>query len=114
MFSDNLKHKNGKIIEGDIIKKTDEFIKIDFSGITLTYHFDEIESINGINTQRATASNEFSDTAIDKDSISSNDKWDEYSKFMEQFYYLDKQNFSNITCDISIPIIDNTLATIKF
>ena len=39
--------KSGKKIEGKIIEKTDEAIKIDFQGVPLTYYLNDIESING-------------------------------------------------------------------
>jgi hypothetical protein len=48
-----------------------------------------------------------------EDNISINNKWNEYLKFMEQFYYLDKQDFNNITCKIKVSIINNTLSAIK-
>ena len=39
--------KSGKTIEGKLIEKTNEYIKIDFQGVVLTYFFDEIESVDG-------------------------------------------------------------------
>jgi len=39
--------KSGKTIEGEIIEKTDEYIKLEFQGVPLTYYFDDIESIDG-------------------------------------------------------------------
>lgn len=39
--------KSGKMIEGEMLEKTDEYIKIDFHGIALTYFFDEISDIDG-------------------------------------------------------------------
>lgn len=39
--------KSGKKVEGKIIEKTDESIKIDFHGVGITYYFDEIEAIDG-------------------------------------------------------------------
>jgi len=39
--------KSGKTVEGKLIEKTDKYIKIDFQGTSLTYFFDEIESIDG-------------------------------------------------------------------
>ena len=47
IFAETIVLKSGKELEGKIIKKTDEYIKIDFYGVTLTYFLDEIESING-------------------------------------------------------------------
>ena len=48
--------KSGKKIEGKTIEKTDKFIKIDFYGTTMTYYFDEIESIDGGVVSSSTAS----------------------------------------------------------
>ncbi len=46
-FAETIVLKSGKKVEGKIIAKTDEYIKIDFQGVPLTYFFDEIESIDG-------------------------------------------------------------------
>jgi hypothetical protein len=40
--------KSGKVERADIIKKTDEYIKVDFQGIPITYYFDDITTIDGI------------------------------------------------------------------
>ena len=47
-FAETIILKSGKTIEGKIIEKTGEYIKIDFYGVALTYWFDEIESIDGV------------------------------------------------------------------
>jgi len=47
-FSATIQLKSGKTVEGKTIEKTDEYIKIEYYGIPLTYYFDEIESIDGI------------------------------------------------------------------
>ncbi|MCK9573368.1 MAG: tetratricopeptide repeat protein [Candidatus Omnitrophica bacterium] len=39
--------KSGKIIEGDIVEKTEKYIKVDMFGVPVTYYLDDIESING-------------------------------------------------------------------
>lgn len=44
-FAETIKLKNGRIFDGDIIEKTDEYIKFYFRGVILKYHLDEIESI---------------------------------------------------------------------
>jgi len=46
-FSATIQLKSGKTVEGKTIEKTDEYIKIEYYGIPLTYYFDEIESIDG-------------------------------------------------------------------
>lgn len=43
---ETIKLKNGRSVEGKIVKKTDEYLKVDISGIPITYYFDEIESID--------------------------------------------------------------------
>ncbi|MBU2103004.1 MAG: hypothetical protein KKF80_06365, partial [Candidatus Omnitrophica bacterium] len=42
-----IKFKNGKTVEGDITERDATSIKVDTSGIALTYYLDEIDSIDG-------------------------------------------------------------------
>lgn len=44
-FSETIRLKTGKIIEGEILEKTDDYIKIDFLGLPITYYAKEIENI---------------------------------------------------------------------
>ena len=44
-FADTVYLKNGKSVSGKIIEKTDDYIKLDFDGTSLTYWADEIETI---------------------------------------------------------------------
>ena len=44
-FADTVYLKNGKSISGDIVNRTDDYIKLDFEGTSLTYWADEIETI---------------------------------------------------------------------
>jgi len=46
-FADTITIKSGKTIEGKIVERTDEYIKIDFHGVPIIYYLDEIESIDG-------------------------------------------------------------------
>lgn len=46
-YAETIVLKSGKTIEGKIIEKTDEYIKIDFFGVALTYYLSDIESIDG-------------------------------------------------------------------
>lgn len=46
-FSEIIKLKSGKVVEGRIVEKTDSYIKVDFVGVPLVYFFDEIDSIDG-------------------------------------------------------------------
>jgi len=39
--------KSGKTVEGKIIKKTDEYIKLDIQGVSTVYYFNEVENIDG-------------------------------------------------------------------
>lgn len=47
-FAETIYLKSGKIVEGKLIEKTDDYIKIDFQGVSLTYFLDEIEAIDGL------------------------------------------------------------------
>jgi hypothetical protein len=41
------------------------------------------------------------------------EQWKEYSSFMDQFYYLDKQNFNNIVCEIYVPVFNDMVKQTK-
>jgi hypothetical protein len=47
-FAETIILKSGQTIEGKLIEKTDEYIKVDFQGIVLTYFLDEINNIDGL------------------------------------------------------------------
>ncbi len=44
VFAETIVLKSGKTVEGKLIEKTDEYIKIDFQGVPLTYFKEEIAS----------------------------------------------------------------------
>ena len=46
-FAATITFKSGKEVEGEIIERSQDFIKIDFLGMPVTYYYDEIESIDG-------------------------------------------------------------------
>ncbi len=41
------------------------------------------------------------------------DNWDEFAKYMGKHYYLDKQEFDSLSCDIVIPQVNDFLAQVK-
>jgi hypothetical protein len=49
VFSEIIVLKSGKTIEGKIIEETGQYVKIDYSGITLTYWKTDIERIDKVN-----------------------------------------------------------------
>ena len=46
LFADTIVLKSGKRIEGDIVERSANYIKVEVSGTTLTYFIDEISTIN--------------------------------------------------------------------
>ncbi len=46
--------KSGRVIEGRITEQTDDYIRVDFRGVSITYYLDEIESIDGKPAQKQT------------------------------------------------------------
>ncbi|MCK9573271.1 MAG: hypothetical protein M0R20_02570 [Candidatus Omnitrophica bacterium] len=48
-FCDTIILKSGKQVEGSIKTRTDDAVKVDIEGITITYYFTDIKSINGEN-----------------------------------------------------------------
>lgn len=47
-YTETIVLKSGKTVEGEIIEETDEYIKLDFNGIPLIYHKEEIDSITRV------------------------------------------------------------------
>jgi hypothetical protein len=45
--ADTLYLKSGRIVKGDILEKTEDQIKINANGLTLTYYADEVDRIEG-------------------------------------------------------------------
>ncbi len=46
-YADSITLKSGRKIEGQIIEKSDEWVKVDTNGVKLTYFLDEVDNING-------------------------------------------------------------------
>jgi VHL beta domain len=42
--------KNGTTVEGKVVEKTKDYVKLEFQGMALTYYNDEIEKINTLNS----------------------------------------------------------------
>jgi len=59
--------KSGKVVEGEIIERDKELIKVDFLGMSLTYYLDEIESIDGEKITLSLIKEEISSPAQDKE-----------------------------------------------
>lgn len=47
LFGEVIRLKSGRVVEGKIVEKNDEGIRIDAGGIKLSYYFENIESIDG-------------------------------------------------------------------
>ncbi len=47
LYAETLTLKSGKIVEGKIVEKSDNFIKIEIEGIPLTYYLDQLDLIDG-------------------------------------------------------------------
>jgi len=48
LFAENIVLKSGKTIEAKIVKKAEDYIKIKFNTVELTYFYSDIESIDGV------------------------------------------------------------------
>lgn len=67
VFAETIVLKSGKSINVKIIERTDDYIKVDFHSVTLTYYFDEIASINGKHLDRAKQSEVYAQTEDSKE-----------------------------------------------
>ena len=50
-FAETITLNSGKTVDGKILERTDEYIKVDVYGVSLTYYFEEIKSIGGERTR---------------------------------------------------------------
>lgn len=55
--ADVVKLKSGRIVEGKIVTKTEDSVKIDFNGVTLTFYNDEIAGIEDAGIDDASSEN---------------------------------------------------------
>ncbi len=55
VYADVVHLKNGNVVEGRIIEKTADAVKMDISGVTLTYYMDEILSVDSAASPAAAA-----------------------------------------------------------
>lgn len=46
-FAETIYLKNGSVVKGMVLEKTDDQIEVDVNGMTMTYYADEIERIDG-------------------------------------------------------------------
>lgn len=46
-FAQTFLLKTGDKVEGNLVERTDKYIKVEFAGANITYYLDEIDSING-------------------------------------------------------------------
>lgn len=46
-FAETIYLKNGSVVKGTVLEKTDDQIEVDVNGMTMTYYADEIERIDG-------------------------------------------------------------------
>ncbi len=51
-FAETIVLKSGRIVEGDVVQKTDKYIKIGLDGLKITYYMDEIKSIDGVKVEQ--------------------------------------------------------------
>jgi len=58
VYAETILLKNSKTVEGNIVEKTDKYIKLDVLGVAVTYYLDNIESIDGKNITPAVAEGE--------------------------------------------------------
>lgn len=62
-LADTVKLKNGTVVEGKILEKTADAVKMDVSGMTLTYYSDEIDTVQPAQEAAAPAQAVVADTA---------------------------------------------------
>lgn len=69
-FCDTIILKSGKQVEGNIKTRTDDAVKVDIEGITITYYFTDIASINGENIVLPVSSQPVTPVVSDNNALS--------------------------------------------
>ncbi|MBU2043726.1 MAG: tetratricopeptide repeat protein [Candidatus Omnitrophica bacterium] len=68
VFGEEIVLKNGKVINGKIVKQTPEFIKVEVSGVAIKYYRETIETIDGekitFSSSEATSENNFKEERV--------------------------------------------------
>lgn len=96
VFAETIVLKSGTIVEGKIIEKNENFTKIDFNGVTLTYSAEEITEI------KAEPAKDIKDAAGDK--ITQKGKSEYYLKYDNEEVRLDIYNPGLASCPVVILI----------
>lgn len=84
--AETIKFKNGKTIEAKVMEKTEQYIKVDISGIPITYYLNEIESIDGKAVSLSPEATS-SGAVMDKLSTQADDYFREAEKYYSQGNY---------------------------
>ncbi len=98
VFAETIHLKNGKTVEGKIIEKTKEYIKLDVDGITLTYYSDQIAADNP------------QDTSSQKPQAESSHQKKSFLKYQITQKYLIKAISDTIFMKLSIAVPRNEIA----
>ncbi|TAM38435.1 hypothetical protein EPN54_04205 [bacterium] len=118
-FAETVVLKSGQSIEGSIVEKTDQYIKINFLGAVLTYPLDEIERIDGENKITPGSTENVLDkqeAAVKENNISApTPKEDQslISKVNAAYYNLKREGLSELACEVNSSIFDQTKAALK-
>jgi hypothetical protein len=111
-FAETIVLKSGKTVEGKILEKTKDSIKIEISGVSLTYYLDEIKSIT--DSAAVSAQNEQSaDTVeiyikhmIKLDGSTKKEIYEMRKSYVQQYPSLLKHNYSP-SDEVFGQIVDN-------
>ena len=76
--------KSGKKIEGKIIERTEEYLKVDFQGVPLTYYLGEIENVDGEKVVLPSRANNHIQDAISEEQTSQDYRASEQQNIFEE------------------------------
>lgn len=118
-FAETVVLKSGKTIEGNLLEKTDKYIKIDFEGVVLTYFLDEIAHIDKENKDDSSLSKNTPDTEGTQEEESSiptvvlKEGPAGIQQINEAYYNLLRLGFQKFECELTINAFESLKDMLK-
>jgi len=108
-FAETVVLKSGQSVEGSIVEKTDQYIKINFFGAVLIYPLDEIDRIDDENKIIPTST----DDILHKQDATVKENQAFISKVNESYYNLKREGLLELACEVNSSIFDQAKATLS-
>lgn len=93
-FAETVTLKSGRVVDAEILERTDEYVKVDFKGVGLTFYMDEVKAINGERVvptagaksviKQSVSKGDTPDSASSTVNLSPSETWQRYRKLVAE------------------------------